>query len=65
MPPDDCPEHAWQLAGVTLAEDVLVDYRCERCGAVAVAGSVAGSDELRGLGAPRAAFMPPDETPRA
>ena len=46
MPPDDeCPEHAWRVAGMTLAEDALVDYRCERCEAVAVAGS----DEMRGV----------------
>ena len=46
MPPDDeCPEHAWGVAGMTLAEDALVDYRCERCEAVAVAGS----DEMRGI----------------
>lgn len=49
MPDDDvCPEHVWQLAGVTLAGDVLADYECQRCGAV----SVAGGDGLRGLRPP-------------
>lgn len=45
MPDDVCPEHVWRLAGVTLADDVLADYECQRCGAV----SVAGGDDLRGI----------------
>ena len=40
-----CPEHVWRVAGMTLADDVLADYECERCGAV----SVAGGDDLRGI----------------
>ena len=45
MDQDECPEHVWRVAGVTLAEDVLADYECQRCGAV----TVAGGDDLRGI----------------
>ncbi|EFQ82712.1 hypothetical protein HMPREF0063_11921 [Aeromicrobium marinum DSM 15272] len=33
--PDECLEHAWKLAGVTIAMDgAHEDYKCLRCDAV-------------------------------
>ena len=48
MPDDVCPEHVWRLAGVTLADDVLADYECQRCGSIAVQDG----DGLRGIRPP-------------
>ena len=45
---DECPEHVWRARGATLGDggSSLVDYVCERCGSVAVAGA----GDMRGLG---------------